>query len=134
ELKLVPSGGKLEARVKGPNVMPGYFRHPQLTREAFDEEGYYRIGDALRFDDPADPARGLVFDGRVAEDFKLSSGTWVNVGALRVRLIAAADPLIQDAVLTGHDRDEVGAIVFLNPVAAAGSNEQAIRSRLAQVL
>src|SRR5690606_4702270 len=103
ELKLVPSGGKLEARVKGPNVTPGYHRQPQLTREAFDDEGFYRIGDALRFADVGDPAKGLVFDGRIAEDFKLSSGTWVNVGALRVRLIAAADPLVQDAVITGHD-------------------------------
>ena len=89
ELKLVPSGGKLEVRVRGPNVTPGYYRSEALTRGAFDEEGFYRIGDAVRFADPADPAKGLVFDGRVAEDFKLSSGTWVSVGALRVKLIAA---------------------------------------------
>ena len=118
ELKLVPSGGKLEVRVRGANVTPGYYRSEALTRAAFDEEGFYRIGDAVRFADPADPARGLVFDGRVAEDFKLSSGTWVSVGALRVKLIAACDPLVQDAVITGHDRAEPGALLFLNPIAA----------------
>src|SRR5262245_32083225 len=118
ELKLVPADGKLEARVRGANVTPGYYRSEALTRGAFDEEGFYRIGDAVRFADPADPARGLVFDGRVAEDFKLSSGTWVSVGALRVKLIAACDPLVQDAVITGHNRAEPGALVFLNPIAA----------------
>ena len=118
ELKLVPAGGKLEARVRGPNVTPGYFRRDDLTRAAFDEEGFYRIGDALRFADPGEPARGMVFDGRVAEDFKLTTGTWVSAGAVRVRLIAACDPLLQDAVITGHDRGEIGALVFLNPMAA----------------
>ena len=117
ELKLVPSAGKLEVRVRGPNVMPGYYKRPDLTAAAFDEEGFYRIGDAVRFADPDDPAQGIVFDGRVAEDFKLSTGTWVNVGKVRVRLIAAADPLIADAVITGHDRDEIGALVFLGPAA-----------------
>ncbi len=117
ELKLVPSGGKLEVRVRGPNVTPGYYKRPDLTAAAFDEEGFYRIGDAVRFADADDPAKGIVFDGRVAEDFKLSTGTWVNVGAVRVKLIAAADPLIQDAVITGHDRDEIGALVFLSPAA-----------------
>jgi feruloyl-CoA synthase len=117
ELKLVPSGGKLEVRVRGPNVTPGYHRRPELTAEAFDDEGFYRIGDAVRFADRDDPAQGIVFDGRVAEDFKLSTGTWVNVGALRVKLIAAADPLLADAVITGHDRDEVGALVFPGPAA-----------------
>jgi feruloyl-CoA synthase len=115
ELKLVPSGGKLEVRVRGPNVTPGYYQRPDLTAAAFDEEGFYRIGDAVRFADPDDPAQGIVFDGRVAEDFKLSTGTWVNVGAVRVKLIAAADPLLADAVITGHDRNEIGALVFLGP-------------------
>jgi feruloyl-CoA synthase len=115
ELKLVPSAGKLEVRVRGPNVTPGYYKRPELTEAAFDEEGFYRIGDAVRFADPDVPENGIVFDGRVAEDFKLSTGTWVNAGAVRVRLIAAADPLIQDAVITGQDRDEVGALVFLSP-------------------
>jgi feruloyl-CoA synthase len=104
-------------RVKGVNVTPGYYKRPDLTAAAFDEEGYYRIGDAVRFADPEDPAKGIVFDGRVAEDFKLSTGTWVSVGAVRVKLIAAADPLIQDAVITGHDRNEIGALVFLSPAA-----------------
>jgi feruloyl-CoA synthase len=115
EIKLVPSAGKLEARVRGPNVTPGYLRSAALTAAAFDDEGYYRIGDALRFVDAERPERGLVFDGRVAEDFKLRTGTWVHVGALRVQLLAACDPLVQDAVITGHDRDEVGALLFLNP-------------------
>jgi feruloyl-CoA synthase len=117
ELKLVPAAGKLEVRVRGPNVTPGYYRNEFLTTSAFDEEGFYRIGDAVKLADPADPSKGVIFDGRVAEDFKLTSGTWVHAGALRVKLIAAADPLIQDAVITGHDRTEVGALVFLSPAA-----------------
>src|SRR5205823_7123134 len=111
ELKLVPSGGKREVRVRGANVTPGYYKRPDLTQAAFDNEGFYRIGDAVKFADPDDPTKGIVFDGRVAEDFKLSTGTWVHVGAVRVKLIAAADPLIQDAVITGHDRAEIGALV-----------------------
>ena len=114
ELKLVPAAGKLEVRVKGVNVTPGYYKRPDLTAAAFDDEGFYRIGDAVKFADADDAAQGIVFDGRVAEDFKLSTGTWVSVGAVRVKLIAAADPLIQDAVITGHDRNEIGALVFLN--------------------
>ena len=117
EIKLVPAAGKLEARVKGPNVTPGYYGRDDLTRAAFDEEGYYRIGDALKFADPKKPELGFAFDGRIAEDFKLSTGTWVHVGATRVRLIAAGDPLIQDAVITGHERSEVGALVFINAAA-----------------
>jgi feruloyl-CoA synthase len=132
-LKLVPSGGKLEVRVKGENVTPGYYLRPDLTAAAFDDEAYYRIGDAVRFADPADPAKGIVFDGRVAEDFKLSTGTWVNVGVVRVKLIAAADPLIQDAVITGHDRDEIGALVFPSP-AAQDLAPQELRARLRGVL
>ena len=127
ELKLVPGAGKLEVRVRGPNVMPGYYKRPDLTREAFDDEGFYRIGDAVKFADADDPAKGIVFDGRVAEDFKLTSGTWVNVGALRVKLIAAADPLVQDAVITGHDRDEIGALLFLS---AAAKDRTDVRERL----
>jgi feruloyl-CoA synthase len=114
-LKLVPNGNKLELRVKGPNVTPGYFRRDDLTRAAFDDEGYYCIGDAGKLVDPADPAKGIAFDGRVAEDFKLTSGTWVHAGALRVQVIAAGAPIIQDAVITGHDRDEVGLLVFPSP-------------------
>jgi feruloyl-CoA synthase len=133
ELKLVPAAGKLEVRVRGQNVTPGYHKRPELTKAAFDEEGFYRIGDAVRFADPADPAQGIVFDGRVAEDFKLSTGTWVHVGALRIALIAAGDPLIQDAVITGHDRSEVGALVFLSPVAKQLAPQE-IRARLSKVL
>jgi len=132
-LKLVPSAGKLEVRVKGPHVTPGYYRRDDLTRAAFDEEGYYRIGDAVKFADPADPARGIVFDGRVAEDFKLSSGTWVSVGGVRLRLIAACNPIVQDAVITGHDRDEIGALLFLS-AAAQGMSPEAVRARLAEGL
>jgi feruloyl-CoA synthase len=132
ELKLLPSGGKLEIRVKGPNVTPGYWQREDLTRAAFDEEGYYRIGDAMKLADPAAPETGLVFDGRVAEDFKLTTGTWVHTGLVRVKLIAAGNPVIQDAVITGHDRDEVGALVFLSPAAPKEPGE--IRAKLAAAL
>src|SRR5688572_13616332 len=133
ELKLVPAAGKLEVRVRGPNVTPGYYKRPDLTASAFDDEGFYRIGDAVKFADPADPAQGVVFDGRVAEDFKLSTGTWVNVGTVRVKLIAAADPLIQDAVITGHDRHQVGALVFLSP-GTKDMSHAAVTSRLSGIL
>jgi feruloyl-CoA synthase len=112
ELKLVARDGKLEARLKGPNITPGYWRAPALTAAAFDDEGFYKIGDALKFDDPADPARGLLFDGRLAEDFKLATGTWVSVGPLRAAFIAHCAPLLRDVVLAGTDRDEVAALVF----------------------
>jgi feruloyl-CoA synthase len=112
EVKLVAVQGKTEIRFRGPNLMPGYWRAPQQTAEAFDEEGYYRTGDAVRWIDPADPQKGLFFDGRTAEDFKLSTGTFVSVGPLRARIIQAGDPCIQDAVITGLNRDEVGALIF----------------------
>jgi feruloyl-CoA synthase len=111
-LKLVPREGKLEACVKGPNITPGYWRQPDLTANAFDEEGYYRLGDALKFADAGDVRRGLLFDGRVAEDFKLATGTWVNVGPLRDSLIAHFAPLVQDVVLAGLDRDAIGVLIF----------------------
>ncbi|WP_050630025.1 feruloyl-CoA synthase [Bradyrhizobium viridifuturi] len=114
ELKLVPSGDKLEVRVRGPNVTPGYWKAPELTAQAFDDEGFYKIGDAVTFADPDRPDLGLFFDGRVAEDFKLNSGTWVSVGTLRVAGIAALAPLAQDIVVTGHGRDEVRFLVFPN--------------------
>lgn len=117
ELKLVPTAGKLEIRVRGPNVMPGYLKQPELTAKAFDEEGFYRIGDAVRFVDPERPEAGLVFDGRVAEDFKLSSGTWVNVGAVRIQGVEMLAPLAQDIVVTGHDGDSIGFLLFPNLVA-----------------
>jgi feruloyl-CoA synthase len=114
ELKLVPSGDKLEVRVCGPNVTPGYWKAPELTAQAFDTEGFYLIGDAVTFADPARPELGLFFDGRVAEDFKLNSGTWVSVGTLRVAGIAALAPLAQDIVVAGHGGDEVRFLVFPN--------------------
>lgn len=114
ELKLVTSGDKLEVRVRGPNVTPGYWKAPELTKQAFDEEGFYLIGDAVKFADAERPERGLFFDGRVAEDFKLNSGTWVSVGTLRVAGIAALAPLAQDIVVTGHGSDEVRFLVFPN--------------------
>ena len=110
ELKLVPSGDKLEARLKGPNITPGYWRRPDLTAAAFDEEGYYRIGDALRFADPDDPRQGLLFDGRLAEDFKLASGTWVSAGALRAQFVDHCAPLVRDAVIAGADRDDIAVL------------------------
>ncbi|MFY9694589.1 MAG: feruloyl-CoA synthase [Xanthobacteraceae bacterium] len=112
DLKLVPSEGKLEARLKGANITAGYWRAPQLTATAFDDEGFYRIGDALKFADPDDPAKGLLFDGRLAEDFKLATGTWVSVGPLRAAFIAHFAPLARDVVFAGPDRDEVTALVF----------------------
>ena len=112
EVKLVPVEGKGEVRFRGPNVMPGYWRAPEQTAEAFDEEGYYRTGDAVRFKDPADPQRGLVFDGRIAEDFKLSTGTFVSVGPLRARIILDGAPCVQDAVVTGMNRDDIGILLF----------------------
>ena len=112
ELKLVPHDGKLEARLKGANITPGYWRGAALTAEAFDEEGFYKIGDALKFADPADPTKGLLFDGRLAEDFKLATGTWVSVGPLRAAFIAHFAPLVRDVVLAGADRDEIAALVF----------------------
>jgi feruloyl-CoA synthase len=114
ELKLVRSGDKLEVRVRGPNVTPGYWKAPELTARAFDEEGFYRIGDAVTLADPDRPERGLFFDGRVAEDFKLNSGTWVSVGTLRVAGIAALAPLAQDIVVAGHGGDEVRFLLFPN--------------------
>ncbi len=119
ELKMVPNAGKLEMRVRGPNVTPGYYKSEDLTREAFDEEGFYRIGDAGKLADPDDPTKGILFDGRVAEDFKLLTGSWVSAGRIRVAAIAAGAPVIQDAVVTGHDRDEVGLLIFPSPAESA---------------
>ena len=112
ELKLIPREGKLEARLKGANITPGYWRAPEQTAGAFDEEGFYKLGDALKFEDPADPAKGLIFDGRIAEDFKLATGTWVSVGPLRAAFIAHCAPLVRDVVLAGPDRDEIAALVI----------------------
>ncbi|MDN8612295.1 feruloyl-CoA synthase [Variovorax ginsengisoli] len=123
ELKFVPNGDKLEMRVKGVSVFPGYRNAPRETAEAFDDEGYYRIGDAGYLADPARPERGVMFHGRVAEDFKLASGTWVSVGTLRVDLVSRLAPLVQDIVVTGHDRSEIGLLVFASPQAATQPRE-----------
>jgi feruloyl-CoA synthase len=146
ELKLVPAGPKYEARLRGVIVTPGYYRQPELTRAAFDEEGFYRIGDAATFVDADDPAQGLVFAGRVVEDFKLSTGTFVHVGPLRVAAIAAASPVIQDALVAGQDKPHVALLAWPNLAACrqlAGKpqatieelmHDAAVRQRLADGL
>jgi len=117
-LKLVPNGAKLEVRVKGATVTPGYLNRDDLTRAAFDEEGFYCLGDAAKFVDENDPEKGLIFDGRVTEDFKLDSGTWVSVGTLRANAVAAASPLIQDCVVCGQDKPYVALLAWPNISAA----------------
>ena len=114
ELKMVPAGPKYEMRIRSVIVTPGYYRQPDLTAKAFDEEGYYKIGDAGTFVDANDPTKGLIFAGRVVEDFKLTSGTFVHVGSLRVAAIAAASPVIQDALVAGQDREFVGLLAWPN--------------------
>lgn len=148
DAKLIPNNGKIEVRAKGPNVTPGYWRQPELTAKAFDDEGFYVMGDAIRFVDPADVDAGFDFDGRISEDFKLGSGTWVSVGPLRARFVAACAPLVRDVVIVGINRDELSALVILdldgcrvvNPALptddlAAAANDpkvrQAFRERLA---
>ena len=115
QLKLAPAGDKLEGRVRGPNISPGYYKDEELTRASFDEEGYFKLGDGMRFVDEANPKRGLIFDGRLAEDFKLSTGTWVGVGPLRSKIMAAAGGLVQDVVIGAPDRDYVTALLFPSP-------------------
>ena len=138
ELKLTPNEGKLEIKVKGPNVTPGYWKQPELTKRAFDEEGYYRIGDAVRFEDIEKPEKGIIFDGRVAENFKLSSGTWVSVGNIRTDILAKIDRVAQDIVIAGHDREEIGILIFPNinsckklcrPISEETSNEEILRHK-----
>jgi feruloyl-CoA synthase len=133
DLKLMPNGGKLEMRVRGPNIFPGYRDNAEATAKAFDEEGYYLIGDAGRLVDPADPGKGVAFDGRVAEDFKLMSGTWVSVGTLRVKAVSALAPLVSDAVVTGHDREEIGLLLFPTPAAKALPADE-LRGQIAAAL
>jgi len=136
EVKFTPvpgPGGKLEMRVKGEHVFSSYLHNEAATREAFDEDGYYRIGDAGCLADAADPLQGIVFDGRVAEDFKLTSGTWVSVGMLRMRVVSALSPYAQDVVITGHERSEVGALVFLSEAGRALSAAE-MASQLARAL
>jgi feruloyl-CoA synthase len=114
DAKLVPNNGKLEVRARGPNVTPGYWRQPDLTRASFDEEGFYKLGDAIKPANPDDFDAGFDFDGRIGEDFKLASGTWVSVGPLRARFIATCAPLVRDVVIAGINRDEISALVVLD--------------------
>jgi feruloyl-CoA synthase len=111
EVKLVPHGGKMEVRLRGANITRGYWRQPEKTKEAFDEEGFYKMGDALKFADESDPEQGFVFDGRVTEDFKLSTGTWVDMAGMRAKVIAACAPYIRDVVLAGLDRNYIAALL-----------------------
>ena len=147
EAKVVPHGSKFEIRVKGPNVTPGYWKEPELTRRAFDEEGYYRFGDAVRFLDPDDVNKGLMFDGRLAEDFKLSSGTFVNVGPLRLKMIHWFAPYVADVVIAGHDRNYLAVLLvpnfepcrLLTKLAASASRgeilrDEAVRTKLRSLL
>lgn len=114
ELKLVPNGSKLEVRVRGPNITPGYWRMPEISVRSFDEEGYYKMGDAARFIDPDKPEKGLMFDGRISEDFKLTSGTWVSVGPLRAKFIAHFAPYVRDVVIAGHDRADLAGLIIVD--------------------
>ncbi|SDN93888.1 feruloyl-CoA synthase [Afipia sp. GAS231] len=114
DAKLLPNNGKLEVRARGPNVTPGYWRQPELTAKAFDEEGFYKLGDALKPANPDDFDAGFDFDGRIAEDFKLASGTWVSVGPLRARFVAACAPLVRDVIIAGINYDEISALVVLD--------------------
>jgi feruloyl-CoA synthase len=131
-VKLVPVDNKFEARFAGPHVMPGYWRAPRLTAQAFDEDGYYRTGDALRFYDAARPELGFVFDGRIAEDFKLSTGTFVNVGRLRARAVSQGAPYVMDAVVAGLNRETIALLVFprmehCRALAGLGADADAVR-------
>jgi feruloyl-CoA synthase len=134
ELKLVPQGDKTEVRYRGPNVTPGYWRSPEQTAESFDDEGFYCSGDAVKPIDPANPGRGLAFDGRTAEDFKLSTGTFVSVGPLRARVIAAGDPCVQDVVVAGINRDELGLLIFPRPDACRAMAGLPAGASLAEVM
>jgi feruloyl-CoA synthase len=133
EVKLVPAEEAYEIRVKGPMVTPGYYGRPDLTAAAFDAEGFYRSGDAAALADPDDPDAGLVFRGRLAEDFKLTSGTFVRVGAVRTALLSAA-PLLSDAVITGEDRSFACALAWLNQAQVAGRPADQVRQALAAAL
>ncbi len=132
-MKLVPSDGKLELRLKGPSITPGYLGSPEKTAEVFDEEGFYCMGDALRPVDPDDYSRGFFFDGRVAENFKLSTGTWVSVGAVRSKLVDAMGGLARDAVIVGENQAQLGALLWLSPLAhqmAPDELNQALAERI----
>ena len=134
EIKLVPSGDKLEVRYRGPNITPGYWRAAAETAEHFDDEGYFKTGDAVRWIDPDNIHLGLKFDGRIAEDFKLATGTFVSVGTLRSRIIAAGAPYVQDVVITGLDRHDVGALVFPRLQACAALSGLSPKAGVSEIL
>ncbi|HZO95701.1 MAG TPA: feruloyl-CoA synthase [Candidatus Baltobacteraceae bacterium] len=134
ELLLAPFENKLEVRVRGPMVTPGYWGRPDLTAAAFDDEGFYRTGDALRFADPEDPVRGVLFDGRIAENFKLTTGTWVDAGAVRVALLGALGTIIDEAVVAGENRDEIGVLLFVGPRVRDAYDDEALRGELQRLL
>jgi feruloyl-CoA synthase len=129
-VRLVPEAGKLDFRVKGPQVTPGYLGRPDLSDRAFDEEGYYVLGDAARFVDPVEPRRGLIFDGRLSENFKLASGTFVGVGELRIGAIGAVGSAVTDAVVCGENEDCVGLLLYPNPTLPRPEIEAAVREGL----
>ncbi len=132
ELKLVPAhGDRYELRVRGGTVTPGYYRQPELTRQAFDDEGFYGMGDAVSFVDPQDPLQGLRFAGRVKEDFKLATGTWVATTALRMNVLDATMPCLRDVVIAGHDRSHLALLAWPNPAQAA---DPGLAERVAQAL
>ena len=137
ELKLVKAGQKTEARLRSPSITPGYWRQPELTRAVFDEEGFYCLGDALLAVDPSDPGKGYIFDGRIAEDFKLATGTWVSVGPLRAKFLGHCAPYLRDVVFAGHDGPYVAALIFPNVEACralvvGGTDAEVIRSERVQ--
>ena len=135
ELLFVPFEHKLEVRVRGPLVTPGYWNRDDLTAQAFDAEGFYRTGDAIRFADPSDPAQGLQFDGRLAENFKLSTGTWVDAGAVRLAVLGAAGSLVDEVVVAGENRDEIGLLLFAGARArSAHPDDAALRRAVAALL
>jgi feruloyl-CoA synthase len=126
EMKLVPAGSKLEMRLRGPSITPGYLHRDDLTREAFDEDGYYKMGDGLKPLDPNDLSAGFLFDGRIGEDFKLSSGTWVSAGPLRIALLAQLQPVVRDLVICGHDQPYLAILMIPDP--AIDSTDPAVRA------
>jgi feruloyl-CoA synthase len=133
-VKLAPSQGRFEFRVNGPQISPGYYRNPEATKAAFDEEGFYRLGDAARAVDADHLEHGLIFDGRLSENFKLSNGTFVNAGALRVAVVSALGGLATDAVVCGEGYGGVGLLLFLDPASSAGRAPADLRAAARQGL
>jgi feruloyl-CoA synthase len=131
-VKLTPVDGKLEFRVKGPQLTMGYYGRPDLTDQAHDDEGFYIVGDAARLVDPEDPAQGMVFDGRLSENFKLATGTFVGVGALRIAVISAVGPAVTDAVVCGENRNALGLLFFPNPAVSRPDVLAAVRAGIAR--